>query len=222
VTRDRELEVPFADRDAAGAALADVFEDHPELTAGAPVVVALPRGGVPVAAPLAHALGAPLDVIVVRKLGVPSQPELAMGAIGENGVRIVNEAVRAAAHVDDAAFAAVEAQERDELERRASLLRRERERIPILGRAVIIVDDGIATGATARAACLVAREQGADRVVLAAPVGSPRAVEQLRDVADDVVCVETPDNFFAIGERYRDFAPTTDDEVVRLLAATRR
>jgi putative phosphoribosyl transferase len=144
-----------------------------------------------------------------------------MGAIGENGVRIVNESVRAAAHIDDAAFATVEAQERRELERRASLLRRERERVPIAGRAVIIVDDGIATGSTARAACLVAREGGADRVVLAAPVASPRAVEQLREVADDIVCVETPESFFAIGERYRDFTPTTDEEVVRLLVAAR-
>jgi putative phosphoribosyl transferase len=211
--------VPFIDRADAGRQLAARLES---CRGDGNVVLGLPRGGVPVAFEVAQELRAPLDVIVVRKLGVPSQPELAMGAIGENGVRIVNEAVRAAAHVDDAAFAAVEAQERDELERRASLLRRERERVPILGRAVIIVDDGIATGATARAACLVAREQGADRVGLAAPVASPRAVDQLRDVADDIVCVETPDNFFAIGERYRDFAPTTDDEVVRLLAATRR
>jgi putative phosphoribosyl transferase len=212
------ITMPFTDRADAGRQLAvrlDAWRGD-----GA-VVLGLPRGGVPVAFEVAQALGAPLDVIVVRKLGVPSQPELAMGAIGENGVRIVNEAVRAAAHVDDAAFAAVEAHEREELERRASLLRRDHERVSFVGRDVIIVDDGIATGSTARAACLVVRAQDASRVVLAAPVASPRAVEELRDFSDDVVCVETPASFFAIGERYRDFAPTTDDEVVRLLVAAR-
>jgi putative phosphoribosyl transferase len=210
--------MPFTDRADAGRQLATRLEAWRNTGA---VVLGLPRGGVPVAFEVAHALGAPLDVIVVRKLGVPSQPELAMGAIGEHGVRIVNEAVRAAASVDDATFAEVEAREREELERRASLLRRDRERVPIAGRAVVIVDDGIATGSTARAACLVARADGADGIVLAAPVASPRAIERLREVADDVVCVETPESFFAIGERYQDFAPTTDDEVVRLLAAAR-
>jgi putative phosphoribosyl transferase len=210
--------MPFTDRADAGRRLA---EQLAPLRDDAVVVLGLPRGGVPVAFEVAQALEAPLDVIVVRKLGVPSQPELAMGAIGENGIRIVNEPVRAEAHVDDDAFAAVEAHEREELERRASLLRRERERVPLAGRDVVIVDDGIATGSTARAACLVARAAGAAHVVLAAPVASPRAIEHLRDVADDIVTVETPEHFFAIGERYGDFSPTSDDDVVRLLVAAR-
>ena len=217
VAHDREFEVPFADRDAAGVALAGVLEDHPELTTGAPVVVALPRGGVPVAAPVARSLGAPLDVIVVRKLGVPRQPELAMGALGEGGVRVLEHDVIAAAGVSDAQLTEVEEREQRELTRRAAVLRAGRARIPIDGRRVIVVDDGLATGSTARAALQVARAAGASAVVLAVPVAPPNTVTELAQVADAMVCVVTPSPFAAIGQWYRDFSPTTDDTVVRIL-----
>lgn len=181
------------------------------------VVVGLPRGGVPVAFEVAQALDAPLDVIVVRKLGVPFQPELGMGALGEGGVRIINREVMHHAWVSDQVLAIVEKREQAELERRARRFRGDRPRIPLDGRTVIIVDDGIATGSTARAACQVARAQGAYQVVLAAPVGSPQSVAALRHDADEVVCLERPEWFMAIGEFYTDFTQTDDAEVVALL-----
>jgi putative phosphoribosyl transferase len=217
VTPDPELQLPFPDRAAAGAALAGVLSAHPELTAGDPVVAALPRGGVPVAAPIARALGAPLDVIIVRKLGVPRRRELAMGAIGEGGVRVLEHEVLLAWHVSDDDLAAIEAEEQAELGRRSERLRAGRARVPLQDRPVIVVDDGLATGSTARAAIHVARAAGATSVVLAAPVAPPTTVQELARVADAVVCVVTPSPFAAIGQWYRDFSPTTDDEVVRVL-----
>jgi predicted phosphoribosyltransferase len=217
VTHDHEFEVPFADRDAAGVALAAVLLDHRELVSGTPVVVALPRGGVPVAAPIAEALGAPLDVIIVRKLGVPGRPELAMGAIGEGGVRVLEHDVITSSRVSAAQLAAVQEREELELARRARLLRAERAVVPLGGRRVVLVDDGLATGSTARAAILVARAAGASSVVLAAPVGPPSTVTELAQLADAVVCVVTPSPFAAIGQWYRDFSATTDAEVVRIL-----
>jgi putative phosphoribosyl transferase len=183
------------------------------------VVLGLPRGGVPVAYEVARALDAPLDVIVVRKLGVPFQPELGMGAIGEGGVRIINQRVVRMARVSQQELAAVEQRERAELERRARRFRSGRDRIPLAGRTAIVVDDGIATGSTAKAACQVARVQGAARVVLAAPVGSAEAVARLRrEAADEVICLHTSEAFYAIGEWYIDFSQTPDEEVVALLA----
>ncbi|HLN15987.1 MAG TPA: alpha/beta family hydrolase [Acidimicrobiales bacterium] len=204
----------FQDRADAGR---QVAERLGHLCGNDVVVLGLPRGGVPVAFEVAKALGAPLDVIVVRKLGVPFQPELAMGAIGEDGVRITNEVVVRGAGIGPEAFGEVEQRERAELERRVRLLRRGRARVSLEGRTAVVVDDGIATGSTARAACLVARAHGAAAVVLAAPVGAQRSITELEAVADEVVCVETPVSFFAIGEWYDDFRPTTDEEVVRLL-----
>jgi predicted phosphoribosyltransferase len=194
-----------------------VFEDHPELTAGAPVVVALPRGGVPVAAPLARALGAPLDVIVVRKLGVPGHAELAMGALGEGGVRVLDHEVISALRVSARQLAEVETREARELARRAALLRDGRPAVPLDGRRVIVVDDGLATGSTARAAIDVARAAGASAVVLGVPVAPPSTVAELSQVADAVVCVVTPSPFAAIGQWYHDFSPTSDETVVRIL-----
>ena len=182
-----------------------------------PVVLALPRGGVPVAAVVARVLRAPLDVALVRKLGVPYQPELAAGAIGEGGVRVVNDDVRRAARVSADELAAVEARERAELERRAEAYRRGRPPVPVVGRTVVLVDDGIATGSTVLAACAVARARGAARVVVATPVAPRSTLRLLESVADEVVCVTTPDPFFAIGEWYEDFSQTTDAEVVALL-----
>jgi putative phosphoribosyl transferase len=185
---------------------------------GEPVVVlGLPRGGVAVAAEVARALGAPLDVIVVRKLGVPFQPELGMGAIGEDGVRVINDDIVRSTRVTDAEIAAVEARERAELERRARCFRGDRVREPLDGRVAVIVDDGIATGSTARAACAVARAHGATRVVLAAPVAPPDWTTRLADVADELVAVDTPSPFHAIGEFYDDFTQLTDDNVVAAL-----
>ncbi len=206
--------MPFIDRADAGRRLAMVLEHLRDQDV---VVLGLPRGGVPVAFEVARGLGAPLDVIVVRKLGVPFQPELAMGAVGEGGVRVVDKRVQSAAGVSAEEFAAVEARERTELERRVRRFRGGRPPEPIAGRTAIIVDDGIATGSTARAACQVARAHGATRVVLAVPVAPPETVAALRRHADEVICVEMPSSFFAIGQFYEDFSQTSDGEVVGLL-----
>ena len=184
-------------------------------------MLGLPRGGVPVAAEVADALGAPLDVIVVRKLGVPSQPELGMGAIGEDGVRVVDADLVRRAGVSPAQLEAVEQHERAELARRARRFRGDRPPVHIEGRTVIVVDDGIATGATARAALQVARAHGAARVVLAVPVAAPEAVRELAGVADDVIALETPEPMRAIGYWYEDFSQTSDEDVVSLLAGVR-
>ena len=181
------------------------------------MILGLPRGGVPVAAVVAVALAAPLDVLVVRKLGLPFQPEVAMGAIGEEGVRVLDTALMARAGISAEALNDVESRERATLEARVSRLRRIRSRVDLAGRTAIIVDDGIATGSTAAAACRVARTLGATRVIVAAPVCSPSAARWLAD-ADDVVCVLEPHDFQAVGAHYRDFSPTSDAEVEALLA----
>lgn len=204
----------FADRVDAGRQLATRLE---HLRAENVVILGLPRGGVPVAAEVARALHAPLDVIVVRKIGVPFHPEVAMGAIGEGGVLIANDEVIRATRVTTGEFLAVEERERRELERRAALYRGERARVSLVNRTAIVVDDGIATGSTARAACQVARELGAQRVVLAAPIAPLSAVAELRQIADEVVFVDTPAELKAVGQWYRDFSATSDAEVVALL-----
>ncbi|MFJ2093738.1 phosphoribosyltransferase family protein [Streptomyces sp. NPDC087901] len=206
----------FADRADAGQRLAEALRP---LAASDPVVLGLPRGGVPVAFRVAGELGSSLDVIVVRKLGVPYHPELGFGAIGEGGVRVISEDIVRRGHVSEADIAAVERTEKAELLRRARTFRGDRPRIPLAGRTVIVVDDGVATGATALAACAVARAQGAARVVLAVPVASPDAAERLRGQVDELVCLSTPYGFSAVGEWYRDFGQTPDEEVVSLLAA---
>ena len=185
------------------------------------VVLGLPRGGVPVAAEVARALDAPLDVILVRKLGVPAQPELGMGAIGEGDARVINADVVRYSGASEADINAVEQRERAELERRTKRFRGDAPREPLAGRIAVLVDDGIATGSTARAACQVARAQGAARVVLAAPVAPPSARSTLAGDADELVCLETPERFLAIGEWYDDFSQTRDEEVVSLLRAAR-
>jgi putative phosphoribosyl transferase len=184
------------------------------------VVLGLPRGGVPVAAAVAEALGVPLDVILVRKLGVPYQPELAMGAIGEGGVRVVDSSTMRASGVTEHELAAVEARERTELDRRAQHLRGGRALVDLTGRTALVIDDGIATGSTARAACRIARARGARRVVLATPVAPPEAEAELTHDShiDDVVCLQTPHPFRAVGEWYDDFSQTSDDEVLDCLA----
>jgi putative phosphoribosyl transferase len=166
---------------------------------------------------VARALDAPLDVIVVRKLGVPGRPELAMGAIGEGGVRVLERDVMAAWQVTPDQLDAVERREQDELARRADRIRAGRARAPLRDRPVIVVDDGLATGSTARAAVLVARAAGASSVVLAVPVAPPSTAVELSSVADAVICVATPTPFAAIGQWYRDFSATSDAEVVSIL-----
>ena len=204
----------FVDRVDAGRRLAERLR---HLRGTDAVVLGLPRGGVLVAAEVARALGAPLDVIVVRKLGVPSRPELAMGAVGEDGVLVVNERVVRAMPVGEVAFAGVQRRERDEVRRRARRFRGDRARLPLAGRTALVVDDGIATGSTARAACRVARAHGAARVVLAAPVCAPDVARALGDVADEMVCLMAPKRLFAVGQFYADFRPTSEAEVVELL-----
>ncbi len=206
----------FTDRADAGRQLAARLQD----LRGEPLVVlGLPRGGVPVAAEVASALGAPLDVIVVRKLGVPFQPELGLGAVGEDGVRVLNPAVIWDAGVSEADLAAIERRERAEIDRRARRYRGERARLPLTGRTAVIVDDGIATGSTALAACRIARALGAAKVVLAVPVAPEDWETRIGPEADVLVSVSTPIGFMAISQFYDDFSQTSDDDVVACLAA---
>lgn len=209
----------FDDRVDAGRQLARRLE---YLKGQDVVVLGLPRGGVPVAFEVAHALQAPLDVLVVRKLGVPFQPELAFGAIGEDGVRVLNDSVVREAHLDGDDMDAVERKQRIELRRRAESFRRGHDRISLTRRIAVIVDDGIATGATAKVACQVARAHGASRVVLAVPIGPDDVVARFAGYADEVVCLQTPAFFFAVGQGYRNFTQTSDDEVIALLDRARR
>ncbi len=181
------------------------------------VVLGLPRGGVPVAKEIADVLGAPVDVIMVRKLGVPSQPEWAMGAIGEGGVRVLDRRTLRLAEVSEDALIAVEQVERAELARRTRRFRAGRAHIPLAGRTAVVVDDGIATGSTARAACQVVHALGAARVVLAVPVAPRNWTRRFEATADELICLDTPQPFVAIGRWYRDFPQTTDEEVIACL-----
>jgi putative phosphoribosyl transferase len=205
----------FRNRRDAGRALAvrlaSLGSEHP-------VVLALPRGGVPVASEVARALHAPLDVMVVRKLGVPTHPELGMGAIGEGGVRILDADLVRRAGVTSAEVEAVTAREQAELARRVRRYRGGRPMMPLRDRTVVIVDDGIATGGTARAAVSIARHAGARRVVLAVPVAAPDTAAALGALADEVIALATPTNLVAVGAWYDEFSQTTDDDVVTLLA----
>lgn len=213
---------PFADRAQAGAALAH------RLAASARqpgvVVLALPRGGVPVAAPVAAALGAPLDVLVVRKLGLPAQPELAMGAlagIGGDVDLVLNRSVLDAARVPAADLAAVRAVELAALRRRQAAFRRELPALPVAGRTVVVVDDGAATGSTVRAALAALGRHGPARVVVALPVCPPDTAAALARDADELVCLRVPPEFRAVGLEYADFGPPGDAEVLALLRAAR-
>src|SRR5499427_2770017 len=217
-TGGRGITMRFRNRSDAGQRLAGRLE---HLRGKDAVILGLPRGGVAVAAEVALALAAPLDIILVRKLGVPAQPELGMGAIGESDARVINPDVVRYARVSEAQMAEVERRERAELQRRAQRFRGGVPHEPLTGRIAVIVDDGIATGSTARAACQVARAMGAARVLLAVPVAPPGADVGMRDDADEVICLQMPERFFAIGEWYEDFAQTSDEEVVALLRAAR-
>ena len=204
----------FDDRRDAGRRLAERLE---EFRGQDVVVLGLPRGGVPVAAEIARALDAPLDVVVVRKVGVPYRPELAMGAVGEGGVRVVDRRVLALTGVSPAALAEAQQRESAEIEARVRRFRGNRPRVPLSGRTALVVDDGIATGSTARAACAVVRALGAARIVLTAPVCAGSSLRQLAADADELIFLQTPRDFAAVGQFYADFRPTGDDEVVELL-----
>lgn len=205
----------FADRRDAGRQLARRLS--PVVGDEDTVVLALPRGGVPVAGEVAEELGAALDVMLVRKVGVPWQPELALGAVASGGVTVFNdEVVRATGLTAEDIDQAVE-REREELEHRERLYREGRPPPDVTGKTVMVVDDGIATGATVRAALSALEQRGAARTIVASPVAPPDAVASLRTRADVVVCLKTPDNLRAIGLWYEDFTPVTDDEVVRAL-----
>jgi putative phosphoribosyl transferase len=206
----------FRDRNDAGRQLAAALRDRalPD-----PVVLGLPRGGVAVAAVVAAELGAPLDVVLVRKVGAPRQPELALAAIGEDGALARNEQVLASFGVDDEWLGSLADDERRVLDERTRAIRSVRAPEPLAGRDAVVVDDGIATGATARAACAVLRTRGVRRLVVATPVGSDEALAALAEVADDVVCVERPGprRFGGVGRFYVDFSPVPDSEVLRLV-----
>jgi putative phosphoribosyl transferase len=182
------------------------------------LVLALPRGGVPVAFEVARALGAPLDVFLVRKLGVPGHKELAMGALATGGVRVLNERVVRELVIPDAAIEAVAAEEQRELARRERDYRGDRPPPAVGGRTVILVDDGLATGSTMRAAVAALRRQGPARIVVAVPAAAPATCDQFRAEVDEIVCAVTPEPFYAVGLWYEDFSPTTDDQVRDLLA----
>lgn len=186
------------------------------------VVLGLPRGGVPVAFEVAQALRAPLDVFVVRKLGTPGQPELAMGAIASGGVRVLNEDVVKALHIPDAMIEEAAQFESEELRRREQTYRGHRPPVEVRGKTVILVDDGLATGSTVRAAAAASRQAGAQKIVVAVPVAAAASCEILRREVDELVCGAMPEPFWAVGEWYRDFEQTSDEEVRTLLEASER
>ena len=206
----------FRDRRDAGVQLAAALRGYRNQNA---LVIGLPRGGVVVAAEVAASLQAELDILVVRKLGAPGQPELGLGAIAEGGVQLLNEPLMAQVKVTREQLQSTIDAETMELERRVARYRRGGEPPAVAGRTVILVDDGLATGGTVRAAAGALRELAASSLVLAVPVGSPRTVEELRPLFDDIICLETPTMFYAIGQFYTDFAQTTDEEVIELLSA---
>ncbi len=210
----------FEDRKAAGRALAALLQKY----AGRPdvLVLALPRGGVPVAFEVAEALGAPLDLFLVRKLGTPGHRELAMGAIASGGVRVLNDEVVRSYGITPAAIEAVAREEQQELERREAMYRGGREPAPLEGRTVILIDDGLATGSTMKAAVQAVRQRNPAHVIVAVPVGARETCEELSAIADEVVCARMPEPFSAVGQWYLNFDQTTDEEVRQLLRAHSR
>jgi putative phosphoribosyl transferase len=208
--------MPFRDRSDAGRKLAAALARYKDQQ---PVILALPRGGVPVAAEVAAALNAPLDLILVRKIGVPIQPELAMGAIvdGQTPIIVRNEDIIRLASIDEAEFKAVCDSEIAEIDRRRARYLGSRERVDVAGRTAIVIDDGVATGATTRAALRATRMRHPKRLVLAVPVAPTESLDELRHDADDVVCLEDHESFGAIGFYYSNFRQISDDEVIEML-----
>jgi putative phosphoribosyl transferase len=212
---NREEAVYFRNRTEAGHFLAASLHDYRGRADA--LVLGLPRGGVPVAHQVAGELGAPLDVFVVRKLGVPGQEELAMGAIATGGVRILHEGVIRELGIPSQIIDLVTAKEQQELERREYLYRGTRDVLEIEGRTVIVVDDGVATGSTMKAALATLRRQKPARLIVAVPTAPAETCAELRTMADEVICLATPDPFYSVGGSYADFTPTTDEEVRDIL-----
>ncbi len=209
------MRIRFENRGAAGQTLATrlaQYANRPEV-----LVLALPRGGVPVGYEVARALHVPLDVFVVRKIGVPSQPELAMGAIASGGMEVINESTIRAMDIDEDTFRTVAAAEHVELERREKAYRGQRPPLDVSNRIIILIDDGLATGSSMRVAVLALRQKNPKRIIVAVPVGAPGACETLGQIADEVICLRMPEPFHAIGLWYEDFSQTTDDEVRTML-----
>jgi len=213
---DEPRQSRFLDRRDAGRRLA---AELLPLADEAPVVVALPRGGVPVAEEVARALDAPLEILAVRKLGAPQNPEYGIGAIAEDGTRVFDPEALAALGIDNGRLAAIVAREAEELRRRVTAYRGVRTPLELEGRTVIVVDDGIATGVTDTAALRAIRRRRPRRLVLAVPVAPPESVAQLRGEADEIVCVLVPAQLYGVGQWYRDFSQVSDDEVIAALAA---
>ena len=209
--------MPFENRSEAGQKLARALSNY---KGQHPVILALPRGGVPVAAEVAAGLGAPLDLILVRKIGVPFQPELAMGAVVDGGAPIIvrNEDVIRGADIDEKQFKAVCDSELAEIERRRQRYLGSRKRVSVAGRTTIVIDDGIATGATTRAALRATRVRNPKKLVLAVPVAPSESIVTMREEADEVICLEDHEFFEAIGDYYRDFRQVSDEEVIEILA----
>src|SRR5947207_5063424 len=210
------MERGFPDRAEAGRQLAEKLEKYAGLDDV--IVLGLPRGGVPVAYEVAKRLRAPLDVFIVRKLGVPGFEELAAGAIASGGVRVLNEDVMRAIPYADAAIQAVTAKETAELERREQIYREGRPSHELRDRIVILVDDGLATGATMRAAVKALRQRSVAKIVVAVPVGPPDTCREIEQEADEIVCLSTPPFFQAVGQYYEDFSQTSDEDVRELLS----
>lgn len=210
---------PFRNREEAGRRLAERLSGYADQNV---VVMALPRGGVPVGYEIARALQAPLDVVVVRKVGVPGHEELAMGAVASGGVLVRNDDVIAPLGIREEILEDAAAEKRQEVEARERVFRGDRETPDLAGRTVIVVDDGIATGSTMRASLRALRQSDAERLVVAVPVASETACREMRDFADEVICLIATDQLIAVGQWYRDFAQVSDREVVELLDAAAR
>jgi putative phosphoribosyl transferase len=209
---------PFKDREHAGTLLAERLAGY---AGEEPLILALPRGGVPVAFEISRRLGAPLDVFIARKLGAPGQPELGIGAVAQGGTRVLNRGIVRQLGIPDDYLERVAAREEQEVERRLRLLRGDRPEPEVEGRTVILVDDGLATGVTARAAIEALRRRSARRIVLAVPVCAAQTAGWIEAEVEDLVALETPSDLYAIGFWYEDFEQVSDEEVIRLLERAR-
>ena len=214
MARHADLPEPYRDRRHAGVELARHLAD---VKGQDVVVLALPRGGVPVAFEVARALDAPLDVFVVRKLGLPGHPEFAMGALASGGVRVLNDEVVRLYRIPEQAVEAIAQDEQTELERRERAYRSQRPALDVRGHTVVLIDDGLATGSTMKAAVEAVRALSPARIIVAVPVGSPDTCREFAGIADEIVCARRPEHFAAVGQWYDDFRQTTDEEVRELL-----
>jgi len=210
----------FADRTEAGRLLAQIIEEKHYKD---PIVLALPRGGVPVAFEVARTIGAPMDLVLVRKIGTPGQPELALGAVvdGQTPQCVVNEDIKKRAHISDAELEREKQRQIEELDRRRALYLGDRGRLSVEGKTAIVIDDGIATGATARVALRALRKSRPAKLVLAVPVAPVETLKSLGDEVDELLCLQSPEPYYAVGYFYRDFDPVSDQDVASLLADNR-